>query len=83
MDALISHDVEEQYELLGRVGEGGMGTVFRARHKELGRFAAIKTLKKELARTRVQRERFLREAKTAAKTRCFSPRFKTCKHFGR
>ena len=66
MDGLYSHDVEEHYKILSPVGKGGMGTVFKARHKELGSFAAIKILNRELARTRVQRERFFREAKTSA-----------------
>ena len=65
MESFDSHDVEAHYELLEPVGKGGMGTVYKARHKESQELFAIKVLSKELSRTRVQRERFFREAKTA------------------
>lgn len=65
MDSFDTHDVEAHYELLEPVGKGGMGTVYKARHKESQELYAIKVLSKELSRTRVQRERFFREAQTA------------------
>jgi CHAT domain-containing protein/tetratricopeptide (TPR) repeat protein/tRNA A-37 threonylcarbamoyl transferase component Bud32 len=34
-----------QYEILGELGQGGMGKVFRARHVELGKIVALKMLK--------------------------------------
>ena len=54
------------YEILERVGAGGMGTVYRAVHVGLGQARAIKLLPPSLAADRVLVERFMREARTAA-----------------
>src|SRR4051812_45552730 len=54
------------YTILGILGEGGMGTVYLGEDVRIGRQAAIKTIKPELAANPDNRERFLREAKAAA-----------------
>src|SRR5262249_40233536 len=46
---------------------GGLGEVFHARHKELGRDVALKFLKKRQARSADSRRRFLREAEITAR----------------
>ncbi len=56
-----------RYELTGRLGMGGMGTVFAGRHKVLGRDVAIKVIRNEFLASSAARERFLREARTAAR----------------
>ena len=53
-----------RYELLGMLGAGAMGTVYRARDRELDEVVALKMLKKELASTRMI-ARFRREVKLA------------------
>jgi serine/threonine-protein kinase len=48
-------------------GRGGMGVVFRAEHLHLGRHVALKVLTADLAGNRSFRQRFVREARTAAR----------------
>lgn len=54
------------YEILDRVGAGAMGTVFKARHKKLGRIVALKVLKPSLARDSRYVDRLRREARIVA-----------------
>ncbi|MFN8580001.1 MAG: serine/threonine-protein kinase [Gemmatimonadaceae bacterium] len=55
-----------QYEIRREVGRGGMGIVYLAHDLKLDRDVAIKTLPPHLADSPEVRERFLREARTAA-----------------
>ncbi|MGH7438078.1 MAG: serine/threonine-protein kinase, partial [Polyangiaceae bacterium] len=54
-----------KYTLEARLGAGGMGEVWRARHTDLGREVAIKILKAEHLSDRNLVARFLREARAA------------------
>lgn len=56
-----------QYEIEREIGRGGMGVVYLARDLRLDRMVAIKTLPPSLAGDHAIRERFLREARTAAR----------------
>jgi eukaryotic-like serine/threonine-protein kinase len=55
-----------EYSLQRELGRGGMGVVYLAREVELDRDVAIKVLPTNLARDAAARERFVREARTAA-----------------
>jgi serine/threonine protein kinase, bacterial len=55
-----------RYQLLGSIGEGGMGQVFRARDREFARDVAIKVLPTQLTDQPGYRERFHREAQIMA-----------------
>ena len=55
------------YELLEEIGEGGMGMVYRARQSGLERIVALKVLLPNLSRKEKFVERFMREARNAAR----------------
>jgi serine/threonine protein kinase len=54
------------YEILGPIGAGGMGEVYRARDAKLGRDVAIKVLPEAFAHDPERLSRFQREAKMLA-----------------
>jgi serine/threonine-protein kinase len=56
----------KDYEILGVLGRGGMGSVLRAFDPGLNRFVALKILSPHLAANATARKRFLREARAAA-----------------
>ncbi len=59
--------LNRKYEITEKIGKGGMGFVYKARHTDLGNLCAIKVLKPHLVATDYHAgNRFLREAKVAA-----------------
>jgi serine/threonine protein kinase len=65
--ARLADALQGAYTIEGEVGRGGMGVVYRARDERLQRRVAIKVLPPELAFQQDIRERFTREAQTAAR----------------
>lgn len=55
------------YEVLDRLGAGGMGTVYKARHRRMKRIVALKVLLKNLAQDQTFVRRFQREVETVAR----------------
>ncbi len=56
-----------EYTILDRIGAGGMGQVFRARHRKMDRQVAVKLLPKEAVASPELVQRFQREVQAAAK----------------
>ncbi|MBM4357341.1 MAG: protein kinase [Deltaproteobacteria bacterium] len=67
---MLGQVVDGKYEILSLVGEGGMGAVYKARHRTTGREAAVKVISiEDVARNETLIARFEREAQAAAKIR--------------
>jgi predicted nucleic acid-binding Zn-ribbon protein len=64
-DPLLGRVLAGRYRLVEKIGEGGMGVVYRAQHVHADRKVAIKVLPQDLAGSPELKERFLREAKAA------------------
>ena len=63
---MLTGDALGPYTIIGMLGEGGMGQVFRARDTKLDRDVAIKILPEAFAHDADRLARFTREAKTLA-----------------
>lgn len=56
-----------EYEILDQLGKGGMGVVFKARHRRMERVVALKTLPPQAMKDPESVQRFYREVKAAAR----------------
>jgi len=64
-DPLIDTTIAGRYRVLERIGEGGMGMVYKVSQDHLDRIEAMKILASDLVGDPVQKERFFREARAA------------------
>jgi len=66
VSTLSAGDRLGNYQILGLAGAGGMGMVYRALDTKLERLVALKFLPDEVVASKTDKERFLREARTAS-----------------
>ena len=66
MDQYIGKLLDNRYEILERIGIGGMAVVYKGRDHRLNRLVAIKILKEELAQDAEFRRRFHDESQAVA-----------------
>ncbi len=68
-DPLVGRTLDEKYHIEERLGSGGMGKVYRARHLSMDRPVAIKFLHTRFSEDEAARLRLLQEARTAVTLR--------------
>ena len=66
---MLRESIEAKYEILERIGQGGMGAVYKARHRLLDQERAIKVIRTPVELSAEAGERFLREARVASRLR--------------
>ena len=63
---LVGRTLGDRYRILGRIGEGGMGTVYLCEHVALGKRMAVKVLRPEFSGDEELLRRFQHEARAAS-----------------
>src|SRR5690242_5128652 len=66
-DSLVGQIVDERWKVLDRLGEGGMGVVYRAERVKLGKLVALKFLDVRAVRSPQAVARFEREARAISR----------------
>ncbi len=66
-DPLIGRVIADRYRIVGHLGRGGMGVVYKVEHLRIGKLMAMKLLTGELSRNREVVRRFKREALAASR----------------
>ena len=66
MPPQVGQVINNKYRLLRHIGDGGMGSVFEARHEALGTTVALKFLHLEFSKREGLVQRFLQEARASA-----------------
>jgi hypothetical protein len=66
MDGLLGTVVDGRYRIQVRIGEGGMGVVYKAVHTSLNKVIALKVLRGEMAKDAEVVQRFVQEAQSAS-----------------
>src|SRR5690348_16726231 len=54
--------IDDRYKLIDKLGEGGMGSVYKVEHVRMGKILALKLLRPDLAIDKKMKSRFVQEA---------------------
>ena len=68
-ESMVGETIDQKYEVVKKVGRGGMGTVYHVRQKFIGRDLAIKVLRPEFAKDVQAIQRFFTEVRAACQLR--------------
>src|SRR4051812_16490602 len=63
----LREPIDGKYEILERLGVGGMGEVYKVRHTFLGTIRVVKVIRSSISGSKDGQERFLREARLATR----------------
>ncbi len=66
VDNTVGTVIDDRFEVRAKIGQGGMGTVYRAWQKSIGREVAIKLMDRSYSRDTMAVRRFFREARLAS-----------------
>jgi serine/threonine-protein kinase len=67
--AILDEHIEGKYEILGKIREGGMGAIYKVRHRLLDEIRVVKVIRSQAEAGGEGAERFLQEARAAIKLR--------------
>ena len=62
-------EIDSRFDVLAKLGEGGMGCVYKVRHRDLDEVQIVKTLQAHLSSDAALRERFVNEARRGMRLR--------------
>ena len=62
-------EIDSRFEVLAKLGEGGMGCVYKVRHRDLDEVQIVKTLQARLSTNEALRARFINEARRGMRLR--------------
>ncbi len=71
-DPLVGAVVGGRYRLLAKIGAGGMGTVYKVEHVQMGKIMAMKLLHGDLSRDESMIRRFIREGRAVSRLGCIN-----------
>jgi serine/threonine protein kinase len=67
IDPMIGRIIDGRYRVLARIGQGGMGAVYKVEHLAMGKLAAMKALHPSLTQDKEVAQRFRREAEAVSR----------------